>query len=52
MNISKRDIKFFVAGLIAAMIISFIWDWEKNIQDMKDGYSAGYNDARNIGSDE
>lgn len=52
MKVTKRDIKFFIAGILAWILISFVWDWEQNIQDFKDGYNEGYNDARSVESDE
>ena len=47
-NITKRDVKFFIAGVITFLVISFVWDWENNIQSFKDGY----NGARTIENNE
>ena len=46
MNIGKRDIKVFALGLLTAIVIDFVWNWNQNMQDMKDAYNEGYNDAR------
>jgi len=45
-DISKRDIRVFVLGLLTTVVIDFVWNWNQNIQDMKDGFNEGYNDAR------
>ena len=47
-KITKRDVKFFIAGVIAFLIFSFIWDWDNNVQAFKDGY----NGARKIETNE
>ena len=52
MKFSKRDVKIFIAGVVTFMIINIAWNWEENLQDFKDGYNAGYNDARNVESNE
>ena len=43
MSIRKRDIRVFVLGLLTAIVIEFFWNWDQNIQAMKDGYRDGYN---------
>jgi hypothetical protein len=40
-NISKRDVTFFLLGAIFSLIISAIYNW----QDTKQGFHDGYNDA-------
>ena len=48
MKFTKRDVKIFIAGVVTFMIINIAWNWEDNLQDFKDGY----NDARNVESNE
>ena len=48
LKITKRDVKFFIAGVIAFLIFSFVWDWDNNVQAFKDGYK----DSRSIESNE
>lgn len=43
LNITKRDIKFFILGIISLIIIQFICDWNHNIKDIKQGFKDGYN---------
>ncbi|WP_281169129.1 hypothetical protein [Salinimicrobium terrae] len=35
--------KFFLLGVVAAFIISVIYDWEGSVQAFKEGSSAGQN---------
>jgi len=38
-NITTRDIKFFVLGLLAVFIFVTIYDWEENVKSFKEGFS-------------
>jgi hypothetical protein len=46
MKITSRDIKFFVLGLIAAVVIDFAWNWEEKMQEAKEAYKEGYEAGR------
>jgi hypothetical protein len=41
-NLTKRDVLFFVAGLLFVLIIEMICNWN----DFKQGFLKGYNDGR------
>ena len=43
-KITKRDVTFFILGVVTFLIISFVYDWNNNVQSVKDGY----NDARKV----
>ena len=47
-KITKRVVKFFIVGVITFLVISFVWDWDNNVQAFKDGY----NDGRTIENNE
>jgi len=40
-QITKRDIKFFLFGMLAMLLIVLVYDWE----DTKAGFKEGVNDA-------
>lgn len=46
MNIRKRDIKFFVFGLLTAIVIDVVWNWNQSIQDFMRGFNDGPNNAK------
>lgn len=46
-NIKKRDIKFFLLGVLAAFIFATIYDWEDNVKSFKAGYRDGLNAYEN-----
>ena len=39
-KITKRDIGFFVLGLLAMLLIELVFDWERSVQDFKDGFNS------------
>ena len=39
-KITKRDIGFFVLGLLAILLIELVFDWERSVQDFKDGFNS------------
>lgn len=39
-KITKRDIGFFVLGLLAMLLIDILVDWEGSVQAFKDGYNS------------
>lgn len=39
-KITKRDIGFFVLGLLAMLIIELVFDWEGAVQAANDGYNS------------
>jgi len=46
MKLTKRDVKFFLFGLLAMFIIETIYDWEGTKQAVKDGWAAGMSKAK------
>lgn len=40
-NITRRDFKFFILGILAAFTFSVIYDWEDNVASFKKGYEDG-----------
>jgi hypothetical protein len=40
-NITSRDIKFFILGILGAFIFITIYDWEENVESFKKGYEDG-----------
>ena len=42
-NITKREIVFFFIGIITVIVINTLLNWE----DCKNGFNAGWKDARN-----
>jgi len=39
-KITKRDIGFFVLGLLAMLLIELVFDWERSVQGFKDGFNS------------
>ncbi len=39
-QITKRDVMFFVLGVVIFLIISFVYDWKNNVRAVKDGYNS------------
>ena len=46
MKIKKRDIKFFILGILAFLIVDTIMNWN----NAKKGFQKGYNDKRGLES--
>ncbi|NNE15290.1 MAG: hypothetical protein HKN51_09960 [Saprospiraceae bacterium] len=42
MKITRRDIKFFIFGFLAMLLVLIIYEWS----DFKKGFNEGYNDHR------
>lgn len=42
MKITKRDIKFFVLGILTVFIIDIIMDWEGAKKSFKEGFESVY----------
>ena len=45
MNITKRDIKFFLIGIVTILLVDTLWNWEERKQAFKDGWNAYGEDA-------
>ena len=39
-KITKRDIEFFVLGLLTMVLIGMLLDYEGSVQAFKDGYNS------------
>ena len=39
-KITKRDIVFFVLGLLTMVLIGMLFDYEGSVQAFKDGYNS------------
>jgi len=50
MKITKRDVKFFIIGILTTILVGFFWDLDNNIKAFKDGYNAA-RDADQVESD-
>lgn len=48
LKLTKRDIKFFVLGVVAAFIFATIYNWEENAASFKKGYNEGRADANSF----
>ncbi len=40
-NISKRDVKIFLLGVLTMFLIELAFSWEVAVQGFKDGYNYG-----------
>ena len=40
MKVTKRDVKVFALGMLAAFLILFFTDFQNNIDDFKAGFSG------------
>jgi hypothetical protein len=40
-NITSRDIKFIIIGIITAFIFVTIYDWKDNVKAFKEGTAEG-----------
>lgn len=45
-NITKRDLLFFVVGIAFTALLSLILNWKENTRDFKEGFSEGYNSTQ------
>ena len=45
-KISKRDIKFFLLGMLAMLALATAYDWENNWSEFKRGYNDGQATSR------
>ena len=41
-NIAKRDVKIFLLGMFAMIVIEVVYDWAEHVQDFKEGFKAGF----------
>ena len=41
MNITKRDVKFFILGIISLLIFEIIYDWKR----IEQGFNRGWHDG-------
>ena len=41
MNISKRDLKVFMLGILAAVLLILVFDWGNELDDFKHGFMDG-----------
>jgi hypothetical protein len=46
LKITKRNILFFILGLLSYFIIDIIWNWNDSVRDFKEGFKEGYEDVR------
>lgn len=46
MNVTKRDVKVFLLGMLAMFLILLAYDWDEFVQGLKSGYSKGINEAK------
>ncbi len=41
-NISKRDVKVFLLGMLTMFLIEVALDWRGSVEDFKRGFRDGY----------
>jgi hypothetical protein len=39
-NITKRDVKVFLLGMLAMFLISVAYDWDENVKAFNDGFNV------------
>lgn len=39
-QITKRDIKFFLFGMLAMLLITFVYEWDEAKAGMKEGFES------------
>jgi hypothetical protein len=39
MNVTKRDVKVFLLGMLAMFLILLAYDWDEFVQGLKGGYN-------------
>ena len=47
MKITKRDIKFFILGIVSVFVIETVWNWPENLQAFKDGWNGARTEKNN-----
>ncbi|MBX2967698.1 MAG: hypothetical protein KF845_16270 [Cyclobacteriaceae bacterium] len=45
-NITKRDVKIFILGMLTMIMIEFITDWSSHVQAAKRGFNDGFNERK------
>jgi len=45
-NITKRDMLFFFAGIAITALLSLVFNWKENSRYFKEGFSEGYNSTQ------
>lgn len=45
-QITKRDIKFFLFGMLAMFLITLAFEWEDAKAGFKEGFKSGINDFK------
>ncbi len=41
MNISKRDLKVFILGILTAVLLILVFDWGNELNDFQRGFMDG-----------
>ncbi len=39
-NITKRDVKIFIFGMLAMLLVEVVYDWAGHVQAFKDGFNG------------
>lgn len=45
-KITKREMKFFLIGVLSVLLIQFLWNFQEHASDFKSVFNDGYNSAR------
>jgi hypothetical protein len=45
-KITKRDLSFFLLGILSLFLIDAIYDWEGTVNAFINGFNDGYNSAK------
>jgi hypothetical protein len=39
-KITKRDVKFFLLGVLTLLLVDLVWDWDRNVKAFKEGWKS------------
>ncbi len=45
-KITKRDVTFFLLGILTLFIIETIWNWEENVNAFNRGFNSAFHSTR------
>jgi hypothetical protein len=48
LNITKRDFRFFLIGVLTLLLVELIWDWDANVKAFKEGCNAAGADKTEV----
>lgn len=39
MKITKREVRFFLLGMLAMFLVEVVWDWKDSVAEFKRGFN-------------